>query len=310
MNDLAAAHAPLQYNILTIWHNSFDDIVGNASDELNSKLARLMSNVLESWAEQKGMQPCSAAVLASVNQGRKLRSLARRVAVPLNRGFRGMVCALGGESRTSGPMIRIGSGLGLTVLCPTMEQLERLHRKWEKTLYALHKGTEGGIASYVDRSVTNLSSIVVLVEVEGKRMLLTGDARGDHVLDGLERAGKLNAEGRIHVDLFKVPHHGSSRNVTQNLFERVTADHYVISANGEHGNPDPEIFEWIANARSGEEYSIYVTNKTLLDPKKNIDVGAVLQNVIDANPQPGRKVVYRKDGQLSISIDLSDGINY
>ena len=64
----------------------------------------------------------------------------------------------------------------------------------------------------MDKSVFNLSSIVVLADSGGRRMLLTGDARGDHVLDGIEAAG-LFKDDRLHVDLLKLPHHGSDRNV-------------------------------------------------------------------------------------------------
>lgn len=38
-------------------------------------------------------------------------------------------------------------------------------------------------------SVANLSSVVVLAAVGKKRMLLTGDARGDKILEGLELVG-------------------------------------------------------------------------------------------------------------------------
>ena len=86
-------------------------------------------------------------------------------------------------------------------------------------------------------------------------MLLTGDARGDHIINGLENANLMSG-GRIHVDVFKIPHHGSSRNADLALYEKITADHYVISANGEHENPDPETFEWIAKARGDDPYTI------------------------------------------------------
>jgi hypothetical protein len=41
----------------------------------------------------------------------------------------------------------------------------------------------------------------------------------------------------MHVDILKGPHHGSNRNVERIFFKRITADHYVFSGNGEHGNP-------------------------------------------------------------------------
>ena len=97
---------------------------------------------------------------------------------------------------------------------------------------------------------TNLSSIVVLAEAEGKRMLLTGDARGDKVLGGLEIVGLLTASGdTMHVDVLRCPHHGSANNIETISSRRVTADHYVFSGNGEHGNPERETMEMLFEAR-------------------------------------------------------------
>ena len=47
----------------------------------------------------------------------------------------------------------------------------------------------------------------------------------------------LGPEGRLHVDILKVPHHGSERNISETFFDIVTADVYVISANGRDDNP-------------------------------------------------------------------------
>jgi hypothetical protein len=295
----------LPFNIQTIWHNSFDDVVGNASDELSSRLAAVTASALDSGEDREGMQPMSAAVLASVNQGRKLRSMARQLGIPLNRGFRGLVSS----TEMGKAVLNIGAGLGFTVLCPTMKRLEALNKEWEKTLRELQKAGTAEIAAFVDRSVANLSSIVVLAELDGKRILFTGDARGDHILEGLERA-ELLENGKIHVDLFKIPHHGSNRNAALELFQKITADHYVISANGENGNPDPEVFTWITEARGEEAYTIYVTNKKLVDPKKNRDVFEAIQKVLDANPASGRKVVFHGKDDPRIRVDLLDKVTY
>ncbi len=63
----------------------------------------------------------------------------------------------------------------------------------------------------------------------------------------------------MHVDLLKLPHHGSCRNNTAELLTRVTADTYVISADGKHGNPDLETLERLAEARIGATYTIACT---------------------------------------------------
>jgi hypothetical protein len=111
--------------------------------------------------------------------------------------------------------------------------------------------------------VPNLSSIVVLAQCNGKTVLLTGDARGDHILDGLKQA-KLLTGGKLHVDVLKVQHHGSDRNATQTFFKTVTADVYVISADGTHGNPDYDTLKWIVEAAhgAGRPIELVVTNST------------------------------------------------
>ena len=65
----------------------------------------------------------------------------------------------------------------------------------------------------------------------------------------------------MRVDLLKVPHHGSERNFEQEFFEQVTADHYVISADGKYGNPDVETLRMLTQARGKDRYTIWFTNK-------------------------------------------------
>ena len=65
--------------------------------------------------------------------------------------------------------------------------------------------------------------------------------------------------GSLHVDVLKCPHHGSIANVEQDFFERITADHYVFSGNGEHGNPDRETLELLIAARGDDDYTIHLT---------------------------------------------------
>jgi hypothetical protein len=61
-----------------------------------------------------------------------------------------------------------------------------------------------------------------------------GDALGDHILDGLEKGGHL-VDGKMHLDVLKLPHHGSERNITPTFFKNITADVYLASANGRTG---------------------------------------------------------------------------
>src|SRR4029453_2274998 len=67
--------------------------------------------------------------------------------------------------------------------------------------------------------------------------------------------------------------HGSSNNLDLDFFERITADHYVFSGNGEHGNPERESLEMLLKARGDkEEYQIpltYPINEIDVERKKD-----------------------------------------
>ena len=89
-------------------------------------------------------------------------------------------------------------------------------------------------------------------------------------MQGLQLVGLLDAgdDSTMHVDLLKVPHHGSSNNLERDFFERITADHYVFSGDGEHGNPEREALEMLLDARGSAEFTVHLTY-----PVKEIDEG-------------------------------------
>ena len=108
----------------------------------------------------------------------------------------------------------------LTVVCPHQAQLDKLHDAWDKWLKEHPKAVARRRAAPRSRATTrpyNLSSIVVHAECDGKTMLLTGDARDDHILTGLDEAG-IAKDGKTHVDILKLPHHGSIRNIRPEFF--------------------------------------------------------------------------------------------
>jgi hypothetical protein len=98
---------------------------------------------------------------------------------------------------------------------------------------------------------------MVSMDLQGQSptMLLTGDARGDKIIAGLRDAGYLSgaADEHLHVDILKVPHHGSDRNVKREFFEKISADVYIVSGDGKHANPDRSTFEWIIESRRPQD---------------------------------------------------------
>jgi len=297
---------PPPYDIRALWHNSFDDILGNRDDEILGTLRA--SAASRGVAAGVHLSQPAASVVASVGQGRDLRGHAARLGLPVNAPFSRLVVAPVNGAET----VALGDGLKLTVLGPGRDQIERLHARWEEEVRRIkQKGLATAeaaplAAAYADESVYNLSSIVVLAEAKGRRMLLTGDARGDDILAGLRAAGLLKG-GRLHVDLLKLPHHGSDRNVETDFFRRITADRYVVSGNGEHGNPEIATLEMISEARGQAEFALYLTNR---DGKNNL--GRRLRDFFAAEKSRGRKykVVFRKDAALSLKVDLLEPVEY
>ena len=74
----------------------------------------------------------------------------------------------------------------------------------------------------------------------------------------------LTQRATIHVDVLKVPHHGSERNVTEEFFKVITADKYLISANGRDDNPSLTTLTWIAESAKEQHrlIEIIITNTT------------------------------------------------
>jgi hypothetical protein len=204
----------------------------------------------------------------------------------------------------AGTEVPPGDATKLTVVCAHPEQIQQLHNSWEEFLekkQTKDAGTVvGRVAAYDNNSVNNLSSIVVLVE-SSKRILLCGDARGDHVLDGLKLAGLAGlADAHGVLDVLKLPHHGSIRNVEADLFKRLPAQHHVISANGRDGNPETETLDMIVDANDTDDFTIHLTN----------DIGKGLQTRIPESRErwkaAGREfeIVVRDPAELGLSVHL------
>ena len=269
------AHKAQLVQVLGFWHNSFENIIERPTDELTASFTNQFGAAsmegdppddltVDPDDEDEETISSTLKVLASIKQGAQLRHDAERLLFPLNAEFDEKFVVAEGKNLTD-----MENGLTFTVVGPTLPALQKLrakHQEWLKDLKAKGMTPEDALAAYVDKSVPNLSSIVVLAKAGGKKMLLTGDARGDKILEGLELADVVKKGGKLHVDLLKVPHHGSSNNLDEDFFERITADHYVFSGNGEHGNPERESLEMLLAAREDEDYELHLTY-----PIKEID---------------------------------------
>lgn len=305
------AKKSLPYKIDTLWHNSFDDIAGSGNDSkeiLTGMAARAASASGSGLPIPKDMNDECRAVVASTGQGRILRNAARKLRVKGNVPFEGLVMFPAPKK------VPLGNGLSLMVIGPDQERVKAFQKRWNKDLEAILKKEKdsASAASFADGSPFNLASICVLAEMKDRSMLLTGDARGDFVLEALEKAKRLEKTEPMHVDLMKVPHHGSDRNVEDVFFERITADHYVISGDGEHGNPEPAMLRMLARARGKAEYTIHFTftedaHRLEKNKKRKKALQAVSKWVKEEKPRNCVAIFRDKDSEtFSVMVDLLD----
>lgn len=251
------ARRPPAFKIRRLWHNSFDDIIGNDPAHLLAAItAHFGPAALTGSPDVEGLSPDAAQVLASVTQGLQLRDDAVALKLKVNPEFDSALVMAAKKAAA----VDAGHGLTFRIVGPMKPDLSALQKEHDAFLKAHASKPKTALASFTDTSVPNLSSIVALAECGGKRILLTGDARGDKILEGLELSGVVQPSGAVHVDVLKMPHHGSDRNMTRPFLERVTADHYVFSGNGEHGNPERATLEMLREARGdAEAYTIHLT---------------------------------------------------
>jgi hypothetical protein len=72
------------------------------------------------------------------------------------------------------------------------------------------------LGDYVfDVGASNESSVVQMGIIEGRRIVLTGDAGPQALMAAIDAATQLNMMGV--PDIFQIPHHGSRRNVTKTI---------------------------------------------------------------------------------------------
>lgn len=308
LRELADNDQPRPWRIKRFWHNSFDDIIGN-NDPLLAATAStdgMTASFGDVDVDLQGASRETRLILATVAEGRQLGKLLRGLQFKRNPPFNSLV--MFGHETVANPLDI--DGLEITVVGPSKQRLIELQTKWDTDLKKILKkekeGSPAEVAAFLDKSAANLSSIVVIVKHDGKTMMLTGDSRGDDTLAALKEADLLDADGKIHVDLLKLPHHGSNRNVALNYFQQITADHYVISADGTDDNPDVSTLEMISKARQGDDnFTIYLANP--LDDFADADAANNIREFIEAERQAGRKYgfVERKPDDLSVRVALA-----
>jgi len=232
------------------------------------------------WKQLEPLEKPKPSTLGP-KQGEFLGALLNHLELPWNKRFTGEAVMVPDD----GPLPRLDmpGGLTLTLLSPVLSQLLRLKRNWRKVIeevgftpgddaaallaFGNKMLTDNSVvtlgygdndprhmtATSRDGSVANASSIAFMVEFQGRRLLLAGDAVKPVMVPTLRRYRNedpgLGETDRIHVDAFKLPHHGSDKNVSPELLEMLDCDRYLVSTNSAgFAHPNPQAIGAILQA--------------------------------------------------------------
>lgn len=172
------------------------------------------------WFHGKGVQAYSSIATHSPKSAATLTNILEQKKMNVNHNvFRG-------------DMITI-NGAKLSILTPTLEAVQKVGTTIQK--YISHGG---GIHNQdldwlynndeytKDGSDTNAASIAFVFSYEGRNIAFLGDAHAEDIISSKEKY----FDG-VNMDLVKLPHHGSSYNITDKLIKCLQCNQFIISTN-------------------------------------------------------------------------------
>ena len=274
-----APEVPRPPNIANIWHNAFHEQLGDNTGEIEDMLAASAlvlsgSNRLD-WKEQaKFNQNLATSTREAILLTRRVGS--GQLGIPVNKPADGKLMLV----RETKKPIQLG-GMKLFIIGPFNEDLTNLRNEWNAwlkknkealaTIREQSRDTERDLGNEVERlleplfaqakkfgdrtavTTPNLASLMFYVEETstGAKVLLTGDGHALDVIKGLDHNKKLK-NGKLHVDVLKVQHHGAEFNMTKDFAANITADDYIFCGNGGDENPDLETLKVLIDARMND----------------------------------------------------------
>ncbi|MCH5586347.1 MBL fold metallo-hydrolase [Shimazuella sp. AN120528] len=112
-----------------------------------------------------------------------------------------------------------------------------------------------------DLSITNGSSISIIIEYKDKQLLFLGDAHPDIITTNIQE--KIREGLSPFFELIKISHHGSKKNTSKDLLELIDAPIYLISTDGKkHNHPDLTALARIVNRENGPIRNLYFNYPT------------------------------------------------
>ncbi|WP_228892975.1 ComEC/Rec2 family competence protein [Pseudoduganella aquatica] len=198
------------------------------------------------------------------HHGDALSDLIERSHLPWNSAFVGKAVTV-----LNGGGICLPDGMVAWVLSPTAKELSALAKQWPMVVAGdadsaprdrLGRNDSWPPPSFFslvdkrsppDTSVSNASSIALLLQFKHKQVLLSGDAHSEVIRTSL--AARWPGQ-KLVVDLLKVSHHGSQSNTSTAMLGHVSCRRFAISTNGRiHAHPDQALIARLIGSTSNAE---------------------------------------------------------
>ncbi|MFV5348944.1 ComEC/Rec2 family competence protein [Acinetobacter soli] len=201
--------------------------------------------------------------------------------------------------------------LEITVLSPFIENLKKLNLYWptqkKRTVKSsatkefdyniTFKQFEKNMPQFKeDSSPVNGASIALLLKWEDKKFLLLSDAHPTVIVSSLEEKYQDNLP--LEVDLFKVSHHGSAKNTSDELLNMVDCKNFIIStnANKKHYHPNKETLSRILINKGISNTEFYFTYS-------NVDLKRIF------NDLPSVKMFFPTKNEIGVCFEYEHSIS-
>lgn len=129
-------------------------------------------------------------------------------------------------------------GLILKFLSPKMDDIQKYSENsgaylssdykcdWDSAMHTLERYIDD---KSQDESLFNQSSVVILAEVDDKKVLLTADVTPRRFEEIISKLVAENNGTAVEFDYLKLPHHGSYRNLNKKIIENILCKNFIIT---------------------------------------------------------------------------------
>ncbi len=272
----------------TVWHNSLRSLPFPADPPSSARDQAILEAI-----RRRGFQGAAATSPNPINarQGSSLAKLLRQNGYAWNAGD-------GSSSIDDGAQpLALASDLSIQVIGPRSARLEALRALWLRDVQKLGYGGSSQAADLLDdayemlcaaapdpvvplatpmaakasrrlaevythdTSISNGSSIALIISSGSTRMLFLGDAWAEDAVSKLKPLRTTSAP--VIFDAIKVSHHGSLRNTSVELLSIADSPCFLVSSDGTcHGHPDFEVLAEIVDRPASFKRQLFFNYET------------------------------------------------